>query len=275
MKIADVRANLSAIQARMDALFWVLDSSRSSPDGASRAQARAEREELIDRAGRLRATLADLERKASEDAAREAEEARRAHRAAVLGASRPHVAAAVEARDAALLVAAADLEDAQQRHAEAVQRVADAEQVQELARTAADALAAARSASYLSPSSASTAAEKQARAAAEKAGDDAARATAALPHLAAAVDRAAEKLQHAQQVQEDAQHAQERARTALAAHDLRQAVQELRAPLDALRAADRRAADALARAWARDGLRTLSDDNRTPEVPEWLWNAGL
>jgi hypothetical protein len=84
MEIADVRANLGAIQARLDALFWVLEDGRSSPDGTPRAQARAEREELADRAGRLRATLADLERKASEDAQREAEEARKAHRAAVL-----------------------------------------------------------------------------------------------------------------------------------------------------------------------------------------------
>jgi len=55
---------------------------------------------------------------------------------------------------------------------------------------------------------------------------------------------------------------------------VRQAVQELRAPLEALRAADRHAAADLARAWARDGLRTLSEEN-CPEVPEWLWNAGL
>lgn len=274
MEMADVRANLSAIQARLDALFWVLEDGRSSPDGTPRAQARAEREELADRAGRLRATLADLERKASEDAQREAEEARKAHRAAVLGASREHLAATVEARDAALLVAAADLEDAQQCHAEAVQRVGAVQGVQDAARSAADALAAARSASYISPSTASTAAEKQARSAAEKAGDEAERALAALPHLAAAVDRAAEKMQHAQQVQEDAQQVQQRARTALAAHDVRQAVEALRAPLEALRAVDRSAAGALARAWARDGLRTLSEQNR-PEVLEWLWNAGL
>lgn len=274
MEIADVRANLSAIQARLDALFWVRDGSRSSPDGTPRAQARAEREELADRAGRLRATLADLERKASEDGQRLAEETRRAHRAAVLGASRPHLVAAVESAGAGVLVAAADLEDAERQHAEAVQRVEAVGAVQEDAQKAADALAAARSASYLSPSSASTAAEKQARSAAEKAGDEAERALAALPHLAAAVDRAAGKRQHAQHAQQDAQHAQARARTALAAFDVRQAVQELRAPLEALRTADRSAAGALARAWARDGLRTLSDDNR-PEVPEWLWNAGL
>lgn len=274
MKIADVRANLSAIQARMDALFWVLDGSRSSPDGTPRAQARAEREELIDRAGRLRVTLADLERKASEDAAREAEEARRAHRAAVLGASRPHLAAAVESAAGLALVAAADLENAQRQHAEAVQRVEAVQEVQELARTAADALAGARSASYLTPSTATSSAEKQARSAAEKAGDEAERALAALPHLQRAADLTAETVQQHQQVQEDAQHAQQRVRTALAAHDVRQAVEALRAPLEALRAADRRAADALARAWARDGLRTLSEENR-PEVPEWLWNAGL
>jgi hypothetical protein len=258
----------------MDALFWVLDDGRSSPDGTPRAQARAEREDLADRAGRLRATLADLERKASEDAQREAEEARKAHRATVLGASREHLAATVEARDAALLVAAADLEDAQQRHAEAVQRVEAVQEVQEFARLTAAALAAARSASYLTPSTASTTAEKQARIAAEKAGDEAERALAALPHLTAAVDRAAEKVQHAQQVQEDAQHAQQRARTALAAHEVRQAVEALRAPLESLRATDRGCAADLARAWARDGLRTLSEENR-PEVPEWLWNAGL
>jgi DNA repair exonuclease SbcCD ATPase subunit len=253
----------------MDALFWVLDSSRSSPDGTPRAQARAEREELADRAGRLRRLLADLEKQASEDAMREQDERRRTHRAAVLGASREHLVAAVESAGAGVLVAAADLEDAQQRHAEAVQRVADAEQVQELARTAAYALAAARSASYLQPSTASTAAEKQARIAAEKAGDEAERALAALPHLAAAVDRAAQQLQHAQQRAEDAQHAQQRARTALAAHDVRQSVEALRAPLEALRAHDRSAAAGLARSWARDGLRTLSEETR-PEVPAWL-----
>lgn len=274
MKIADVSANLSAIQARMDALFWVLDGSRSSPDGTPRAQARAEREELADRAGRLRVTLADLEKQASEDAQREAEEARRTHRATVLGASRAHLVAAVESAGAGVLVAAADLEGAQRQHAEAVHRVDAVEAVQESARLAADALAAARSASYLTPSTASTAAEKQARAAAEKAGDEAERGLAALPHLQRAADLAAEKVGHAQQVQDDAQHAQQRARVALAAHDVRQAVQELRGPLEALRAVDRHAAADLARAWARDGLRTLSEENR-PEVLEWLWNAGL
>lgn len=269
MEIADVRANLSAIQARMDALFWVLDDSRSSPDGTPRAQARAEREELADRAGRLRATLADLERKASEDAQREASEVRQAVRAAVLGAGRAHLVAAVESAGAGVLVAAADLEDAQQCHAEAVQRVDAVEAVQDAARSAAAALAAARSASYLTPSTASTAAEKQARAAAEKAGDDAARALAALPHLAAAVDRAAQQLQHAQQVQGDAHQRARTARIALAAHGVRQAVEALRVPLEALRAVDRSAAGALARAWARDGLRTLSEENR-PETPAWL-----
>ena len=99
MNSTDVRANLSAIQARINALFWVLEDGRSSPDGTPRKAAAAEREELIERARRLRGTLADLERKASEDAQREVEDARRTHRATVLGASREHLAAAVESAE--------------------------------------------------------------------------------------------------------------------------------------------------------------------------------
>lgn len=269
MNSTDVRANLSAIQARIHALFWVLEDGRSSPDGTPREAAAAERKELIERARRLRGTLADLERKASEDAQREAEDARRTQRATVLGASREHLAAAVESAAGLVLTAAADLEAASHRHVEAVRHVEAAQQVQESARLAADALAAARSASYLTPSTASTAAEKAARAAAEKAGDEASRALAALPHLAAVVDRAAQQVQEAQDAHQQRQHAHQRARTALAAHDVRQAVQALRAPLEALRAADRSAAADLSRAWARDGLRTLSEANR-PEALAWL-----